>query len=91
MKKYSGNRGRPQTASTYLLPSWAAWYQPARPTRQGSELDPRLRYTTTPDPGTPPPTTGLCALRELAWSQGPSGHQDDWDVTPAPNPQHSSF
>lgn len=45
---------------------------------------PRLRCTTTPDPGTPPPATGLCALRELAWSQGPSAHQDYWDVTPHP-------
>lgn len=44
MKKYRGDRGRPQTASTYLLPFWEAWYQMARPTRQGPEL-----ASSTPD------------------------------------------
>lgn len=72
-ERSGGSRGRSQAACTGLLPSQAAWGWLAKPTRQGPESWPLVSLKQAWPPAPP---------GGLAWSQGPSAQEDDWDGTP---------
>lgn len=84
-----------RTASTYPLTSRAAWYQPARPTREEPESwppVPQIKVYDCPWSWERPPTPPQASVSSGNWL----GHQgqvptDSWDVTPHPTlARHSS-